>query len=495
MCYKKFQTGGYMLNIDNLKKLNEINDFFIRDEKAENIILNVCKKFFVSRISIKLDSIKKRGYSASSIILFLIYLPFLGVATVAGLFKSGHANLSDSEKDAYYRLKNNPAVNWRNILFAFAKRFRKITTENGEKNPDSVTCFVVDDSDCHKTGKKIEFIGKIFDHVHHKWVLGFKLLTVGFWDGTSFIPLDFSLHHEKGKNKKRPFGLKLSELKKRFSKQRPKDSFGFKRTTELSTKKTVNSVKMIKRAVKHGFIADYVLTDSWFISEYFIRNIRKIKQGIVHVLGMCKMDKRKYLFNGEQYNAKQLLKKNKGRIKRSRKVNAYYIELIVDYKGIPLKLFFSRYSKRGKWHLLITTDFTLTFNKAIEIYNIRWSIEVFFKEGKQYLNLGKSQANDFDSQIADITISMMQYIILACHKRFAAYETLGELFRKNKDYFLELTLAKRLWLLFIELQKKLLEILDIDINETIEKIIRQPEFESHMIKILTALAQPQMEQP
>ena len=86
--------------------------------------------------------------------------------------------------------------------------------------------------------------------------------------------------------------------------------------------------------------------------------------------------------NGEQYTAKQLLKKYKGRKKRSRKINAYYIELIVDYKGIPLKLFFRRYSKRGKWHLLITTDFTLTFNKAIEIYNIRWSIEVFFKEGK-----------------------------------------------------------------------------------------------------------------
>ena len=484
-----------MLNIDSLKNLNEINDFFLRDEKAEHIILDLCKKFFVSRLSLKLDSIKQRGYAASNIILFLIYLPFLGVASVAGLFKSGHANSSESEKDAYYRLKNNPLVNWRNILFSFAKRFKKITAENGAMDCQAVTCFIVDDTDCHKTGRKIEFIGKIFSHVLKTWILGFKLLTLGFWDGKSFIPLDFSVHHEKGKNKKRPFGLKLSELKQRFSKKRSTDSFGFKRTTELSRNKITNAVKMIKRAVKHGFIADYVLADSWFVSEYFINSIRQIKQGILHVLAMCKMDKRNYWFNGEQYTAQQLLKKFKSQKKRSRKVNAYYIELTVVYKDIPLKLFFSRYSKRGNWHLLITTDLSLTFNKAIEIYNIRWSIEVFFKESKQYLNLGKSQANDFDAQIADITISMMQYILLACHKRFAAYETIGELFRKNKDYFLQLTMAQRLWLLFIELQKQLLEILDIDINEAIEKIIRQPKYETLIKKILVALADPNNEQP
>jgi len=359
----------------------------------------------------------------------------------------------------------------------------------------AVTCFVVDDTDCPKTGRKIEFIGKIFSHVVKTWILGFKLLTLGFWDGKSFIPVDFSVHHEKGKNKKRPFGLKRSELKQRFSKKRSKDSFGFKRTTELSLNKIKNAVKMIKRAVKHGFIADYVLADSWFVSEYFITSIRQIKQGILHVLAMCKMDKRNYLFNGEEYTANQLLNKFKSQKKRSRKVNAYYIELTVAYKELPLKLWFSRYSKRGKWHLLITTDLSLTFNKAIEIYNIRWSIEVFFKESKQYLKLAKSQATDFDAQLADITIAMMQYILLACHKRFAVYETIGELFRKNKDYFLQLTLAKRLWLLFIELQKQLLEILDIDINEAIEKFIRQSEYETLIKKILTALADPNNEQP
>ena len=57
-----------MLNIDSIKNIKEINDFFMREEKAENIILDLCKKFFVSRLSLTLDSIKKRGYAASNII-------------------------------------------------------------------------------------------------------------------------------------------------------------------------------------------------------------------------------------------------------------------------------------------------------------------------------------------------------------------------------------------------------------------------------------------
>ena len=482
-----------MLNIENISNIDEIKSFFNHSEKAANIILDLSQKFFIPKISKQLDSKKTRGYSGSSLIMFLIYLPFLGVATVAGLFKSGHANLSESQKDSYYRIKNNPLINWRRILFCFGKQFKKITIENGETDTQSVKCFIADDTDAPKTGRKMEFIGKIYSHVSNTWILGFKLLTLGYWDGKSFIPLDFSLHSEKGKNKKRPFGLLISDLKKRFSKKRPSDSFGFKRTSELTNSKIKNVVKMVKRAVKHGFMAEYVLVDKWFVSDFFIKSIRKIKQGAIHVLAMCKMDKRKYIYHSNEYTAKQLLQKLKGLKKRSRKINAWYIEVTVDYKGTPLKLFFSRYSKRGKWHLVISTNLQLSYNQAIEIYNIRWSIEVFFKEAKQYLQLGKSQSNDFDAQIADITITMIQYIMLACHKRFAVYETIGELFRQSRDQLLELSIANRLWLLFLSLQREILEILDIDINEAIEKILNQADYESLLLKFLKSLVAPETE--
>lgn len=476
-----------MLNIHDPKSISELKALFSVGAKGSETLIDVCCRFFTKNITRQLACIKSKGFKASEVILVLLHLPFLGVATVRGLFKSGCARLSEAEKDVYYRLKNNPEINWRSLLMSFAKRFRKLASENGEASEGEIKCLIVDDSTYPKTGRKLEFIGKVFDHVSRRYILGFKSLVLGFWDGASFNPLDFSLHSEKGKNKKRPYGFKKNDLKKRFNKERPADSAGAKRVRELSESKIQNAIKMIKRAVKNGFLADYVLADSWFISQFFIESVREIKKGAMHVLGMCRMDSRKYVHGGQEYTAKQLLSMFKKRKKRSRKINAVYIELDVTYKGIPVKLFLSRYSKRGKWHLLLTTDLKLTFNKAIEIYSKRWSIEVFFKDCKQYLNLGKCQSNDFDAQIADTTISMMQYIVLNLKRRFQAYESIGELFREQKNILLELTIVERLWSLFLALLKEIVELFEIDIEQILQKFFRQADFERKILKILKLL--------
>ena len=478
-----------MLQVKDIKNLNEIKELFTRGEKVTNILSDFYHDFFTIGIVNKIDSIKKRGYSGIETFLPLLILTFLALASIKALFTSGLSKMSEAEKDVYYRFKNRSDIDWRKIHYFFSKRFKKLVLLKGEQTDQkqAPSCFIIDDTATEKTGKRIEFIGKVFDHVKQNWILGFKELVLGYWDGKSFLPLDHSLHNEKGGNKKRPFGLSVKELKRRFSKKRDTSSPGKKRENELRESKISNAIVMIKRAVKNGFLADYVLIDKWFMSEYFIKEIRKIKKGLMHVLGMCKMDKRKYSYNGKTYSAKQLLAMLKPKKKRCRKINAWYIELYVEYKGIPLKLFYSRYSKRGKWQLLITTDMSLNYIRAIEIYNIRWSIEVFFKEAKQYLNFGKCASNDFDAQIADATISMIQYIILAFYKRFQSYETTGELFRASERELIELTLIKRLWNLFVELQLKIVEIFEIDINSLYSKILNNPEYEAVALRVVETI--------
>ncbi len=44
--------------------------------------------------------------------------------------------------------------------------------------------------------KTIEGISKIYNHVSKTYYLGFKLLVAGYWNGSVFIPVDFSLHRE-----------------------------------------------------------------------------------------------------------------------------------------------------------------------------------------------------------------------------------------------------------------------------------------------------------
>ena len=150
-------------------------------------------------------------------------------------------------------------------------------------------------------------------------------------------------------------------------------------------------------------------------------------------------------------------------------------EAKVTYKGIPLKLFFCRGSKRGRWHLLVTTNTRLGIRTVYRTYAIRWSIEVFFKEAKQYFQLAKCQSRDFDAQIADTSICIIQYNIFSLAKRFSKYETMGELFEDTKQFVMELTVCKRLWGFFLEFVQLLADIVDIDPDELMERILAEED--------------------
>jgi hypothetical protein len=152
-----------------------------------------------------------------------------------------------------------------------------------------------------------------------------------------------------------------------------------------------------------------------------------------------------------------------------------------------VKLFYIKYHNSKNWTLLLTTDLTLKFVQTIELYQIRWTIEVLFKECKQYLRLGACQNTDFDGQIADATMALITHTILTLQRRFEAYETMGELFRESQQHLLELTLWERILKVFINMLQQLSEVLSIDIDETIEKIMRSEKAGKQLLAMLTAL--------
>lgn len=99
----------------------------------------------------------------------------------------------------------------------------------------------------------------------------------------------------------------------------------------------------------------------------------------------------------------------------------------------------------------------------LEIYNIRWTIEVFLKESKQLFGLGKDHANDFDSQIAATTLKMLQHILITTRCRFENYESQGALFRQAIVEMFNEKLTHRLWVLLIKLINIIVELFeDID---------------------------------
>ncbi len=354
----------------------------------------------------------------------------------------------------------------------FGLKFIKLVSAHKDNNSVAPRCLIFDDSFLPKTGKYIEKMSRMFDHVSKRFILGYKLLAMGYWDGGSFIPLDLSLHREKGRNADKPFGLKKKEYRNQYRKKREKGAHSWDRAKEADSTKIESALKMFWRAISQGVKVDYVLMDSWFTCEAFVRAVKRVKKQTVHLIGMYKIPKTKFNYLDQRLTHSQIRNKL-GKVKRCRKLRLHYKEALVDYKGIPVKMFFSRQGLNGKWKVFITTDTELSFIRMIEIYQIRWTVEVFFKEAKQLLGLGKCQSNDFDAQIADTTITMIQHILLTLKYRFEHYETKGALFNHVREGIIESRLDERLWGLFVELIR-IIEVLfeGIDEMELWEKILR-----------------------
>ena len=459
-----------MLRDKDIKNISELKEAFVSTHKKPEFFTNIIDVLKLGKFHSVFSTVKKKGIPPLVLIKILIILPFIDQKSIYGFIHSYWDKHAGFGKDAYYRLKNNPKINWRIFLIDVAKQVLTTLIRHGYSESKGLTkAFVFDDTTIAKTGYAIEGVSRVWDHVIHKSILGYKLLVMGLYDGAMFIPINFSLHREKGKNKKYKFGLSPKHYRKQYKKKRDKDSEGAKRKRELDISKTVSVVRMIKHAVKKGITANYVLTDSWFtcweIVSVTVRNGMKF-------IGMFSIAKTLFIFRNKTLTYKEIRRLNKKHIKRSRRFNLYYIRTVAQWNGQTVALYFVRQGKRGKWKTIISTDLKLDFNKTIEIYQIRWSIEVFFKESKQMLSLGQSQSNDFDAQIADTTLVMVRYIFLALRNRIDKYESLGEMFKNTKADIIELRLQERLIALLIAILKVVVAFFeDVDEEKLIKKII------------------------
>ena len=459
--------------IKDSHKLFEFKTYFNSPTAAISHLISIFAVFSGNSLIKGVFASKNKGIPQSNLLQTLILMPFLGASNVRSLFTQHYAVFYEGKKDCLYDALRDAQTDWRKLLLNFAKCFIKNTRKSSPiKSP---SFFIADDTDLEKRTPYFEGISRVYNHVTKLYTIGYKALVLGYSDGTSFVPLDFSLHNEKGKKKN--FGLTAEQRKKQYRKDRDAAGCGAKRVKELRSEKGTNLIKMIKRAVKNGIIADYLLTDSWFMCENMMKEIRNIKGGAIHILSMCKMDKRGYQFAGGKCTAAEIRAKSKDSVKRSKKYRASYSEHIVEYKGIKVKLFFIRLSKRAKWRLLVTTDTSLQFSGAYDLYANRWSIEVFFKECKQLLWLGKNQSRDFGAQIAAATLSFIQYSILALHKRYDAYETIGGLFASTKAAITEQVFSERIRALITELIELLIVSLNLDIDweESISTLIEKTD--------------------
>lgn len=448
-----------MLQNKDIAKIQEIETFFSESWTHVDFFSKQLELFHFSKASNIFKSIKKSGVGVWDILMLLLIIPFSNVDSVHSLYTTKFAPKTDGAKDTYYRLLANQKINWRNILLLFVKRYLKLESKFS-KPKDDTKCLIFDDTDISKTGKAIEGISKIHNHVSHRYIFGFKLLVAGYWNGSVFIPVDFSFHRENKDNKSKKYGLSKKEYKAQKKTKREKGKPVIARFKELNRKKNDILVQMFKRINQRKIEVNYILIDSWFTTITLIKKLQDVNSD-VNIIGMYKYNSTMNI-DGKERTIKQL-RKSKSKLKRSRLTGFYHMSFIGEIKGVTVKIFLTRKGKNGKWHTILSTETSLSYNKMIQIYNIRWSIEVFFKEAKQLLGLGRNQSTNFDVQIAQTTITMIQYLMMSLKFRMEAYETINGLFKDVKQEYLEHKLNERLMLVIIELLS-VLEIIGVDFD-------------------------------
>ena len=458
-----------MLHHEDITKIQELKVKFKNVWLSSEYLQAHLNILGFDKVRSKFNWLKKSGYSFDSLISMLLVLPLIGFKTIHALTTTKDNELDTTGKDSYYRVLANQKIKWRDFLFYFVKQYL-IKDELFTPPVDTTKCMIFDDTDLSKTGKKIEGISKIYNHVSKSYYFGFKLLLSGYWIGSVFIPVDFSLHREC---KKLKYGLTDKQRKAQKKTPRCDKTSAAKRYKELNKKKTDLLVQMFSRVVKRRIQVDYILMDSWFTGVGLLKKLRSICSS-THIIGMYKYNS-KIEVDGKVKSLTQL-KRQKTKPKRCRRFNYYYYHYVSEIDGLKVSIFISKRGKNGKCHTLLTTDTKMNFVKVIEVYSIRWTIEVFFKEAKQLFGLGKCQSTNFDVQIAQITITMIQYLLTSIRFKMEAYETIGGLFEDLKQDYIENKLNIRILAVVALIITFLEKIIDsIDIESVTQNIIANIE--------------------
>ena len=318
-------------------------------------------------------------------------------------------------KNTFYRFLNSPKTNWLRFTTLLSKKV--VDKVEPLTDDERVNAFIVDDSLFERTScKKTELGSRVFDHTSMKYRKGYRLMTLGWTDGNTFLPINSCL---LASSKEHNLIGPVEQFDGR--------SLAAKRRKFAQMKGTEVMIELLRNAHSAGHSADYVLFDTWFSSPAQLIAVKNL--GLDSIAMIKKSSRIYYEYEGEQLSIKKIFgicKKRRGRSKYLLSVN-----VMVGKEKIPAKIVCVRNKKNKKnWIAFICTNPELSEEEIIRIYGKRWQIEVFFKTCKSYLNLiSECHSLTYDALTAHVAIVFTRYLMIAMEQRRNEDDrTLGEIF-------------------------------------------------------------------
>ena len=397
------------------------------DKQISKSIKRFFSRFHISSVLKASNAYKKKGIPVVEVFQYLFLLIFSNRSMYMSLITG--KNSPGFAKDTVYRFMKSIQINWIHFTTLLASRIIKdaIVPLDSE---DRANVLIIDDSMFERNrSKKVELLAKAYDHANHRYRFGFRMLTLGWSDGNTFLPVNSVLLSSE--NKKNRVN-EASEVDKR--------TVGYKRRMLSMQKGTQAMLELLKATKKANIPAKYVLFDSWFSSPSTLHAVKSIGYDVI---GMVKKTPKMFFrYNGKDMSLITIYNQNKKRRGRSKYLLSVVVDVVKDGEIIPAKVVYIRNRNKKKEYLcLISTDTALDENEIIRIYGKRWDIEVFFKVCKSCLNLSKEcNSLSYDAMTAHTAVVFTRYMMLSLESRESNdSRSLGELFLYFSDEMSDIT--------------------------------------------------------
>lgn len=438
---------------------NIISDINDRGHLFQSSIDSFFQKLNISGLLSRSNFYKEAGFSCTQILKEIFTLVFTGKNLYRAL-SAKDPGLS-FRKNTAYRFLNCGYFNWEKLLYLVMSRLIAQVDRLTGSGRESV--LIVDDSlFSRNNSKKVELLARVFDHTSHKFCRGFRMLTLGWSDGNTFLPVSFSLLSSANDDN---VLCPANSADKRTN--------GYKRRIRSRMSSTDILIDMLRQA--KDLPARFVLFDSWFTMP---KTVVSVKEENRDVIGMLRIsDKIHYFWNGRWQNIRSIYKDVSQNADNSSQIIGSVCVMIRKHKTDPLdkcikaRIVFVRERNSNKWLAIMTTDTDISEEEIIRIYGKRWDIETFFKVCKSHLALAREfQGRSYDMLVATTSIVFLRYAMLSIEARNNCDDrTIGELFFLYCKEIEDIKLSHSLMLIL----STVLQILGNSLNGRKDKIQNQ----------------------
>ena len=422
---------------------------------VDNLFADLWKSMGMNALLSKAGFNKRSGTPITELVYVLTLWVWLKKGTIGMFARESLRYFTTAEKDALYSTLNREDLNWRKLNLQTAVKTIKQMPSHSTK------AFVLDDSIKIRHGKKMPGVSSHFDHTLGRSVMGQQVLTLGYSCEQGFVPLDSEIFISK---------VKAQELYEDFKDARSIVGKRYFQAQQLTKPHMAKS--MMARAIRGGVKAEFLLADAWFGTKAMLRSTEELSLTAIVRMKKSKLKYRLTTYKNEQEVVRDLdlkaLYKQTVR-KKWQKISGQAYQC----KGLDVQLNLANSEKEpeqwrnvrllfvrgntelekqetGKhdWAVFLSTDINLEPEKILEIYALRWAVEVYFKEAKQHLGFLKEQSTHYAAYIASIHLVAIRFCLLISAKQNSEASGFSEVRSSLSHNLRDINYATRLWQVF-----------------------------------------------